>query len=71
MSRTRHHHDAISPRRYALLDWAPRRRVLRAIWRLREVRVNRDESVRAVVELDSGLKNVRLSEFGLTKDSLK
>ena len=25
MSRTQHHHDALSPRRYRLLDWTPRR----------------------------------------------
>jgi hypothetical protein len=36
MSRTRHHRDAISPRRYLLKDWPPRRRALRAIWHLRE-----------------------------------
>ena len=36
MSRTKHHHDALSPRRYRLKDWAPRRRLLRALWQLRE-----------------------------------
>jgi hypothetical protein len=36
VSRTRHHRDAISPRRYVLKDWPPRRCALRAIWHLRE-----------------------------------
>jgi hypothetical protein len=36
MSRTKHHHDALSLRRYVLKDWPPRRRTLRAIWHLRD-----------------------------------
>lgn len=36
MSRTKHHRDAISPRRYRMKDWQPRRRILRAIWHLRD-----------------------------------
>lgn len=36
MSRTKHHHDTIAPRRYVLLDRPPRRRALRALWHLRE-----------------------------------
>ena len=36
MSRTKHHRDAMSPRRYRLKDWAPRRRFLRALWHLRD-----------------------------------
>lgn len=36
MSRTLHHRDAISPRRYLLKDWPPRRRILRSLWHLRE-----------------------------------
>ena len=36
MSRTIHHRDALSPRRYLLLDWPPRRRFLRALWHLRD-----------------------------------
>lgn len=36
MSRTRHHRDAISPRRYLLKDRSPRRRLLRALWHLRD-----------------------------------
>ena len=36
MSRTKHHRDALSPRRYRLLDWPPRHRALRALWHLRD-----------------------------------
>ena len=36
MSRTKHHRDALSPRRYRLRDWPPTRRLLRAIWHVRE-----------------------------------
>lgn len=36
MNRTKHHHDALSPRRYRLLDGPPRRRALRALWHLRD-----------------------------------
>ena len=36
MSRTKHHHDALTPRRYLLKDWPPRRRALRALWNLRD-----------------------------------
>ena len=36
MSRTKHHRDATSPRRYILKDWPPRRRLLRALWHLRD-----------------------------------
>lgn len=40
VSRTKHHRDAISPRRYLLKDWPPRHRVLRAIWNLRDAFVD-------------------------------
>lgn len=36
MSRTKHHRDTLSPRRYLLKGWPPRRRVLRALWHLRD-----------------------------------
>lgn len=36
MSRTKHHRDAISPRRYRLKDWPPQLRALRALWHLRD-----------------------------------
>lgn len=36
MSRTKHHRDGVSPRRYRMKDWAPRRRLLRALWHLRD-----------------------------------
>jgi hypothetical protein len=36
MSRTKHHRDTLSPRRYRLLDWPPRRHFLRALWHMRE-----------------------------------
>lgn len=36
MSRTKHHRDRLSPRRYLLLDWPPRRRILRALWHLQD-----------------------------------
>lgn len=36
MSRTKHHRDALSPRRYRLKDWPPRRRAPRAWWQLRD-----------------------------------
>ena len=36
MSRTQHHRDALSPRRYRLLDRPPHRRALRALWHLRD-----------------------------------
>jgi len=36
VSRTTHHRDALSPRRYRLMDWPPRRRALRALWNLRD-----------------------------------
>ncbi len=39
MSRTCHHRDALSPRRYRLRDWPPRRRILRARWHLRDALV--------------------------------
>ena len=39
MSRTKHHRDAISPRRYIMKDWPSRRRLLRALWHLREALV--------------------------------
>jgi len=40
MSRTKHHHDAPSPRRYRLKDWPPRRRLLRALWHLRDALID-------------------------------
>ena len=40
MSRTRHHRDAISPRRYLLKDRPPRLRVLRALWHMRDAFVD-------------------------------
>jgi hypothetical protein len=36
VSRTRHHRDALSPRRYLLKDRPPQRRILRALWHLRD-----------------------------------
>lgn len=36
MSRTKHHRDALSPRRYRMRDWPSWHRVLRARWQLRE-----------------------------------
>jgi hypothetical protein len=36
MSRTKHHRDATSLRRYLLKDRPPRRRLLRALWHLRD-----------------------------------
>jgi len=36
MSRTLHHRDAMSPRRYRMKDWPPRRRLLRALWHLHD-----------------------------------
>jgi hypothetical protein len=36
MSRTRHHRDALSPRRYIMKNWPPWRRFLHALWHLRD-----------------------------------
>lgn len=36
VSRTKHHRDALSPRRYLLKDRPPRHRVLHALWHLRD-----------------------------------
>lgn len=40
VSRTKHHRDAMTLRRYLLKDWPPRRRALRALWNLRDALAN-------------------------------